>query len=109
MATPLSKELRAKYSVRSVPVRVGDEVMVTRGTYKGREGKVTQVYRRKWVVHVERIQREKVNGQSVPVGIDASKLVITSVKLDKDRQALLKKKADGKAASIVAKATAMTA
>lgn len=49
--------------VRSVPVRKDDEVMVVRGTYKGREGKVVQVYRRKWVIHVERITREKVNGE----------------------------------------------
>jgi hypothetical protein len=45
-----------------VPVRKDDEVQVVRGTYKGREGKVVQVYRRKWVIHVERITREKVNG-----------------------------------------------
>ncbi len=30
---------------------------------QGREGKVIQVYRRKWVIHVERITREKVNGE----------------------------------------------
>jgi hypothetical protein len=29
---------------------------------QGREGKVTTVYRRKWVIHIERITREKVNG-----------------------------------------------
>lgn len=49
--------------VRSVPVRKDDEVQVVRGTFKGREGKVVQVYRRKWVIHVERITREKVNGK----------------------------------------------
>lgn len=27
---------------------------------QGREGKVVTVYRRKWVIHVERITREKV-------------------------------------------------
>jgi large subunit ribosomal protein L26e len=37
-------------------------VQVVRGTYKGREGKVVQVYHRRWVIHVERITREKVNG-----------------------------------------------
>lgn len=52
-----------KFQVRSVPVRKDDEVQVVRGTYKGREGKVVQVYRRKWVIHVERITREKVNGK----------------------------------------------
>ncbi len=30
---------------------------------QGREGKVVQVYRRKWVIHIERITREKVNGE----------------------------------------------
>jgi len=49
--------------VRSVPVRKDDEVQVVRGTFKGREGKVVQVYRRKWVIHIERITREKVNGE----------------------------------------------
>jgi ribosomal protein uL24 len=29
---------------------------------QGREGKVVQVYRKKWVIHIERITREKVNG-----------------------------------------------
>ena len=48
--------------VRAVPIRRDDEVQVVRGTFKGRDGKVVQVYRRKWVIHVERLTREKVNG-----------------------------------------------
>ena len=43
-------------------MRKDDEVSVVRGTYKGREGKIVQVYRKKWVIHIERITREKVNG-----------------------------------------------
>jgi len=50
--------------VNAVPIRKDDEVQVVRGTFKGREGKVTAVYRRKWVIHIERITREKVNGAS---------------------------------------------
>jgi len=92
MSSALSSELRTKYSVRSVPIRKDDEVQVVRGTYKGREGKVVQVYRRKWVIHIERITREKVNGATVNVGIDASKVVITKLKIDKDRKALLERK-----------------
>ena len=46
-----------------MPVRKDDEVTVVRGTYKGREGKVVTVYRKKWVIHIERITREKVNGE----------------------------------------------
>ena len=62
MASPLNEELKKKHGVRAVPIRKDDEVQVVRGTFKGREGKVIQVYRRKWVIHVERITREKVNG-----------------------------------------------
>ncbi|KEH32519.1 ribosomal protein L24 [Medicago truncatula] len=51
ISAPLSGDLRSKYIVRSLPVRKEDEVQVVRGTFKGREGKVVQVYRRKWVIH----------------------------------------------------------
>ena len=33
-----------------------------------------QVYRKKWVLHIERIQREKANGATVSVGIHPSKV-----------------------------------
>jgi len=99
MSAPLSKELRAKYDVKSLPIRKDDEVVVKRGTFKGVEGKVTAVYRRKWVIHVERVQRNKVNGQPVNVGIAPSNVAITSVKMDKDRAALLSKKAASKKAA----------
>eukprot|EP00941_MAST-03F_sp_MAST-3F-sp1_P004715 g4715.t1 len=92
MSANLSKELQAKYNVRSLPIRKDDEVSVVRGSFKLREGKVTCVYRRKYVIHVERLNREKVNGSTVPVGIHPSKVVITKLKLDKDRKALLARK-----------------
>ena len=92
MSSNLSKELQARHGVRSMPIRKDDEVMVTRGMYKTREGKVIAVYRKKFVVHIERFTREKANGASVPVGINASSLVITKLKMDKDRKALLERK-----------------
>ncbi|KDE09307.1 large subunit ribosomal protein L26e [Microbotryum lychnidis-dioicae p1A1 Lamole] len=92
MSASLSKELRAKYNTRSIPVRKDDEVMIVRGTYKGREGKVAQVYRKKWVIHVNGVHREKGSGATVPIGVNPSKCVITNLKLDKDRKNLLKRK-----------------
>jgi len=92
MSANLSKELQARHGVRSMPIRKEDEVMIARGIYKTREGKVTCCYRRKFVVHVERITREKANGASVPVGIPASSLVITKLKMDKDRKRALERK-----------------
>ena len=77
--------------VRSIPVRKGDEVQIVRGQNKDKEGKVTSVYRLKYVIHVERVVREKVSGQSVPLGIHPSNVVITKLKLDKDRENILER------------------
>lgn len=79
-----------------MPIRKDDEVLVVRGSMKGREGKVIQVYRKKWVIHVERIVREKTNGAVVPIGLDPSKVVISKLKIDKDRKDLLERKRGGK-------------
>ncbi|KAH7410760.1 putative 60S ribosomal protein L26-2 [Cadophora sp. DSE1049] len=91
MSAPLSKELREKYNVRSIPIRKDDEVTVVRGSNKGREGKITSVYRLKYIVHIERVVREKSSGQSVPIGVHPSKVVITKLKLDKDRESILER------------------
>ncbi|KAL6719537.1 60S ribosomal protein L26A [Lecanora helva] len=98
MSAPLNKELREKHNVRSIPIRKDDEVVITRGTNKGREGKVTSVYRLKYVIHVERVAREKSNGQSVPLGIAPSKVMITKLKLDKDRENILERISKGREA-----------
>lgn len=66
---------------------------IVRGHLKSEQtGKIIQVYRKKMVVHVERIQKEKANGQNVHLGLDASNLVITKLKLTRDRKALLEAK-----------------
>ncbi|KAJ2964819.1 hypothetical protein NQZ79_g365 [Umbelopsis isabellina] len=96
MSASLSKELREQHKARSIPVRKDDEVMVVRGSFKGREGKVVQVYRKKWVIHIDRVTREKVNGASVPIGIHPSNVVVTKVKLDTDRKAILERKGAAK-------------
>ncbi|XP_076336514.1 large ribosomal subunit protein uL24-like [Tachypleus tridentatus] len=97
MSAPLTKELRQKYGVRSIPIRKDDEVQVVRGHYKGQQiGKVVQCYRKKYVVYIERIQREKANGASVYVGIHPSKVVIVKLKMDKDRKKILERRAKGR-------------
>jgi len=92
MSSHLSKELIQKYQTRSIPVRHGDTVKVMRGPHKGREGKVTEVYRRRWCIHIEKIVKEKVNGQQAKLPIHPSNVVITNLRLDKDRKALLGRK-----------------
>merc|ERR1740123_486467 len=96
MSCHLSKELRTKYDTRSLPVRKGDTVLIKAGTksngVKGKSGKVLTVYRRRWYIHVEKVVRDKKNGQQVQIPIAASNCEITSLKLDKSRRALLARK-----------------
>merc|ERR1711981_1387951 len=93
MSASLSKELRTKYNVRSMPLVRDDEVKIVRGHLKSEQtGKIIQVYRKKFVVHIERIQKEKANGQNVHLGIHPSNLVITKLKITRDRKALLEEK-----------------
>merc|ERR1712130_803862 len=91
MSAPLTKELREQYGKRSMPIRKDDEVRIVRGTRKSGEttAKVTAVYRRRWVIHVDKQEKERNNGQPVKVGIHPSNVVITKLKLDKDREAIL--------------------
>jgi large subunit ribosomal protein L26e len=43
------------------------------------------------IIHVERLVREKSNGQSIPLGVAPSKVVVTKLKLDKDRENILER------------------
>uniref|UniRef100_A0A2I3SD59 RPL26L1 n=1 Tax=Pan troglodytes TaxID=9598 RepID=A0A2I3SD59_PANTR len=86
MSSPLSKELRQKYNMRCMPIQKDDEVQV-------QIGKVVQVYRKKYVIYNEWVQWEKANGTTVHIGIHPSKVVITRLKLDKDRKKILERKA----------------
>merc|ERR1711934_60659 len=98
MSSPLSKDLKQKYGVRSIPIRKDDEVQVVRGHYKGQQvGKVVSVYRKKFCIYIERIQREKANGASVYVGIHPSKVCVVKLKMDKDRKKILDRRAKGRA------------
>ena len=92
MSAPLSQELRSKYNVKHMPIRKDDHVTIVRGGFKDQEGKVICVYRKKFCIHIERVTRERANGATVQVGIHPSNCVITKLKLDKDRKAILERK-----------------
>ena len=50
----LSKELRAKYKLRTFGLRKGDEVKVMRGKFKGKVGKVEKIVPKKAKVFIIR-------------------------------------------------------
>ena len=45
------------------------------------------------------VVREKSNGQSVPIPLAPSKVVVTKLKLDKDRESILERIAKGREAN----------
>merc|ERR1712203_1299065 len=56
--------------------------------------------RTKYGIYIERIQREKANGATTNVGIHPSKVAIVKLKMDKDRKAILDRRAKGRAEAL---------
>ncbi len=96
LSANLSRELRQKYGVKSMPIRRDDEVTVVRGSSKDAKGKVSQVYRKKWCLYIEKLTKSKTNGASIRIPINPSNVVITKLKLTPDRQTLLDRKSAGR-------------
>ncbi len=93
MSAPLSEELKSKYGINSIPIRRGDRVRVMRGDYRGTEGEVISVDRKRYRIAVKGIVRRKADGTEVPVPIHPSKVVITKLYLkDEARKRLLERK-----------------
>ncbi|XP_036060123.1 60S ribosomal protein L26-like [Onychomys torridus] len=89
MSSPLSKEQRQKYNVRSIPVRGMMKFRLSR-RYKGQQiGTVVQMYRKKYVIYTEQIHQGKANGTTVHVHIHPKKAAITRLKLDKGHKKIL--------------------
>lgn len=96
LSANLSRELRQKHGVKSMPIRRDDEVTVVRGSSKDAKGKVSQVYRKKWSLYIEKLTKNRTNGATIRIPINPSNVVITKLKLTPDRQTLLDRKAAGR-------------
>lgn len=96
LSANLSKDLRGKYSAKSLPVRRDDEVLVVRGDYKDSKGRVSAVYRKRWCIYVDKVSETKQNGATVKIPLNPSNVVLTKLKLTPDRQALLDRKTAGR-------------
>ena len=93
MSSHLNKSLRDQYKIRSLPIKRGDEVKILKGKGKGKTGKVVQVYRKRNVIYVDKITREKQNGQSVFLPIRPCHCIIEKLLINKDRTKTIEKRA----------------
>ena len=93
MSCHLIKSLRDQYKIRALPIKRGDEVKILKGKAKGKSGKVVQEYRKRNVIYVDKVNREKQNGQTVFLPIKPSYCVIEKLLLNKDRTKTIEKRA----------------
>ena len=90
----ISKDLRKKYSRRSIRIMIDDTVKVIRGEYKGITGKVTKISTTNNGVAIEGNKKEKLKGDKVDVYIHTTNVIITALNTDdKWRLKILEKKA----------------
>ena len=93
VSTPISKDLRKKYSRRSIRIMVNDTVKVIRGEYKGLTGKVAKISIESNSVAIEGNKKEKLKGDKIDVYIHSTNVIITSLNTDdKWRLKILEKK-----------------
>jgi len=82
----LSKTLRKEHNKRNIPLRKGDIVKITRGKFKGKQGKITGVNLKMSKVTVENIQVKKQDGSKVDIKLQPSNIqIIELYKEDKKR------------------------
>jgi large subunit ribosomal protein L24 len=98
MSSHLSPELRAKYDIRALPVRKNDVVKVMRGDVgekgvRGKEGRVTDVFRRDLKIAIEGVNAKKADNTEVARKIHPSNVMIVRLDLtDPKRRAKVEAK-----------------
>ena len=79
VASHLDEKLQKEFKKRSITVRKNDVVKIMRGSFKGKEGKITSVDRGANKLYIEKIVSRKSNGEERQVPIDASKVLLIDI------------------------------
>ena len=89
----LHKDLRKKYTIRTIRLREGDKVKILRGQYKGQEGKIEEVNIKRGRIFITKVERAKKDGSKSKVPIHPSNVQVLDLQLeDKKRVERLSKK-----------------
>jgi large subunit ribosomal protein L24 len=78
----LSKELRQKYHLRAIRVRMDDKVRIMRGQFRKQEGKIEEVDMKKLKVYISKIEHIKRDGTKARYPIEPSNLMIVELNTD---------------------------
>ena len=98
LSAHLSTALKTRYGRRSIGLRVGDNVKVMKGEFKGRTGKISVSQPQRLRVAIEGLQRTKKDGTKVNIFFSPSNIQINELNLDdKERVKALERTKIGKA------------
>jgi len=92
----LSKELRQKYSMRSLRVRTGDRIKIMRGQFKKQEGKIEEVDVKNVKVYISKVEHTKRDGTKARYPIDPSNIMIVELNMDDKKRLNKPKKSESK-------------
>ena len=82
LSANLSKELRKKYGKRNLPLKKGDAVVIMRGKFRKKTGKIIMVNIKNLKAEIEGIQIKKQDGSKANVKFNPSFLQITELNLE---------------------------
>ncbi len=82
VSSPLSKDLKKKYSKNSVRVVEGDTVKIVRGEFKGVDGKISKISVQESSIAIEGVKKEKTKGDKFDVHIHSSNVIVTGLNSD---------------------------
>lgn len=82
ISSPLSKELKKKYSKNSIRIVEGDNVKIMRGEFKGVDGKVSKISIENNSIAIEGVKKEKTKGDKFDVYIHPSNVIVTGLNSD---------------------------
>nr|AJS12669.1 50S ribosomal protein L24P [uncultured archaeon] len=91
LAVNLSRELRKKHGRRNISLRKGDFVLVMRGKFRKKTGKVIAINKKRLMVEIEGIQVKKSDGSKANIKFSPSLLQITELNTDDKKRGVLGK------------------
>lgn len=76
MVAPLTKSLRQRYGEKRIIIKKGDEVKITRGKFKGKQGKINIVDVKNSRIQITGVQRTKKGGEKLETWFNPSKVLL---------------------------------
>ncbi|HOD89732.1 MAG TPA: 50S ribosomal protein L24 [archaeon] len=86
LIAPLDDPLVNDVGKKRLPVRKGDTVIIKRGQFKGKSGKVEKVDYNRLKVYIKDIKKVNSRGRDILIPFDASNLLITDAVLKDEKR-----------------------